>query len=132
MTAFLASCLLFGAIPLGITGDSLTASAAFDAYNVRLGDPMILTIEFAGSADFASIHPPALSKAVNQAEWRIDDASAKTETSRGQNARRLVYRVRPVKEGLLRFPAQHKEYPAYADPAPEKDIVLKGRVLHKL
>ena len=105
MTAFLASCLLFGAIPLGITGDSLTASAAFDAYNVRLGDPMILTIEFAGSADFASIHPPALSKAVNQAEWRIDDASAKTETSRGQNARRLVYRVRPVKEGLLRFPA---------------------------
>ena len=105
MTAFIASCLFFGAIPLGITGGSLDASASLNAHNVRLGDPMTLTIEFSGAADFASIHPPSLSKAVNQAEWRIDDASAKTETSRGQNARRILYRVRPVKEGLLHFPA---------------------------
>ena len=87
----------------GVSGDALTARAYFDANNVRVGDPMILTIDFIGSAQFEDLHPPELSREVDQKTWKIDDTSAKTETY--LNARRLVYRLRPMREGLLRFPA---------------------------
>ena len=53
MSAALATFLLLGTIGLdGVTGEQLTARAAFDANNVRLGDPMILTVDFIGTADF--------------------------------------------------------------------------------
>lgn len=87
----------------GVSRDALTARAYFDANNVRVGDPMILTIDFIGSAQFEDLHPPELSREVDQKTWKIDDTSAKTETY--LNARRLVYRLRPMREGLLRFPA---------------------------
>lgn len=87
----------------GVSGDALTARAYFDANNVHVGDPMILTIDFIGSAQFEDLHPPKLSREVDQKTWKIDDTSAKTETY--LNARRLVYRLRPMREGLLRFPA---------------------------
>ena len=87
----------------GVSGDALTARAYFDANNVRVGDPMLLTIDFIGSAQFEDLHPPELSREVDQKTWKIDDTSAKTETY--LNARRLVYRLRPMREGLLRFPA---------------------------
>ena len=92
----------------GVTGESLRSRAFFDANNVKVGDPLVLTIDFLGSADFASLHPPALSREVNRTDWRLDDASAKTDTFR--DARRLTYRVRPMREGVLWFPSLEFEY----------------------
>lgn len=96
-------CILAAVSLVGVSGADLRARAFFDANNVHVGDPLVLTVDFIGEADFESLHPPALSKEVDRAEWKIDDASAKTETYR--DARRLTYRVRPMREGLLRFPA---------------------------
>ena len=87
----------------GVSGEILTSRAAFDANNVRVGDPMTLTVEFRGLAEFRDLHPPALSREVDASVWKVDDASAKTET--GENGKRLVYRVRPLREGLQYFPA---------------------------
>ena len=101
--------LLLCAIELtGVTGADLSARAFFDANNVKVGDPLVLTVDFLGDAEFANLHPPALSKAVDRRDWKLDDASAKTDTFR--DARRLTYRVRPMREGLLWFPALEFSY----------------------
>jgi hypothetical protein len=101
--------ILLAAIQLtGVTGDHLRARAFFDANNVKVGDPLILTVDFLGSADFASLHPPALSRSVSRSDWKLDDASAKTDTFR--DARRLTYRIRPMREGVLWFPELEFEY----------------------
>ena len=103
--------LFFAAIPLsGVTGEFLQSRAFFDANNVKVGDPLILNIDFFGAADFASLHPPALSKSISRTDWKIDDASAKTDTyqdpyRRATVGRRLTYRVRPMRDGVLYFPA---------------------------
>ena len=98
----------------GVTGESLRARSYFDVNNVTVGDPLVLTVDFIGEADFKSLHPPALSRYVNGEDWKVDDLSAKTETYR--DARRLVYRVRPMREGVLYFPALEFGY-ASADGA---------------
>lgn len=87
----------------GVTGSDLRARAFFDANNVKVGDPLTLTIDFLGSAEFRELHPPALAKVVSKTDWKIDDKSAKTDTYR--DARRLTYRVRPMREGVVYFPA---------------------------
>lgn len=105
----------------GATGENIRARAYFDANNVKVGDPMILTIDFLGKADFASLHPPALSKAVDRKVWRLDDSSAKTQTTKKTVsnlfnswevplARTITYRVRPLREGVLWFPELEFEY----------------------
>ena len=105
----IASTILLAAIELfGVVGEGLVARAFFDANNVKVGDPLILTVDFIGEADFASLHPPALSQAVDRRDWKVDDASAKTDTY--SSARRLVYRVRPMREGVLWFPRLEFEY----------------------
>ena len=101
--------VLMAAIQLvGVEGTDLRARAFFDANNVKVGDPLILTIDFLGNADFKDLHPPALAKVVGRKEWKLDDVSAKTDTFR--DARRLTYRVRPMREGVLWFPALEFEY----------------------
>ena len=56
---------MLGAISLdGVTGDQIAAEAYFDANNVRLGEPLQLSVEFSGAADLSDLHPPALSAAV--------------------------------------------------------------------
>ncbi len=96
--------LLLAAISLdGVVGSDLVVQSNLDARNVRIGDPIELTVDFFGSADFGAIHPPALAKAVDAKVWKVDDASAKTETYR--NARRLVYMLRPRQLGVVEFPA---------------------------
>lgn len=92
----------------GVTGSHLRARAFFDAHNVKVGDPLILTVDFIGEADFSALHPPRLSKAVSVKDWKVDDASAKTDTYR--DARRLTYRVRPMREGVLYFPSLEFSY----------------------
>lgn len=114
--------LLFAAIKLvGVAGDELATRAYFDVNNAKVGDPLVLTIDFIGEADFTALHPPALSKHVDKADWKVDDLSAKTETDTKRVggffssrevavARSLAYRVRPMREGVLRFPALSFEY----------------------
>lgn len=121
----------------GVTGERLTARAFFDANNVTVGDPLVLTVDFLGEADFAELHPPLLSRVVNRTEWKLDDASAKTDTLR--TARRLTYRVRPMKPGVLWFPSLKFSYsgptgdvrrvvanaiPVHARPG--RDVVVAG------
>lgn len=104
---FLSASILAAAvsvIPLeGVRCADMTVRADLDAYNVFEGDPIVLTVDFIGNADFGSLHPPELSGAVDSGVWKIDDKSAKTDTYR--NARRMTYRIRPVKDGCLEFPA---------------------------
>ena len=102
-------CLVLAAIQLaGVEGSDLRARAFFDANNVKVGDPLVLTIDFLGEADFKDLHPPALAKVVGKGDWKLDDVSAKTDTFR--DARRLTYRVRPMREGVLWFPSLEFEY----------------------
>ena len=104
-TTFLALC----AITLnGLTGENLKVRAHFDANNVRVGDPMTLSIDFTGNADYSDIHPPKIAGVVDRKIWRIYDSGAKTQTFR--DGRRLTYRVRPLKEGLWYFPALEFAY----------------------
>ena len=93
---------------VGVTGSDLRARAFFDANNVKVGDPLVLTVDFLGDAEFRDLHPPALARAVDRKAWRLDDASAKTSTYR--DARRLTYRVRPLREGVVWFPSLVFEY----------------------
>lgn len=98
--------LLLGAITLdGVSGVQLSARSFLDSNNVRLGDPMTLAIDFMGTAELENIHPPALSKSVDASVWKVGDKSAKTDTADNGILRRLTYRVRPLKEGLIEFPA---------------------------
>ena len=93
---------------VGVEGNEIRARAFFDANNVKVGDPMVLTVDFIGEAEFKDLHPPALSRAVSRRDWKLDDASAKTDTFR--DARRLTYRVRPMRAGVLWFPSLEFEY----------------------
>ena len=111
MIASILFSLLLGAITLdGVTGVQLTARSFLDSNNVRVGDPMTLSVDFIGTAELENIHPPALSKVVDGATWKLDDRSAKTDTADNGIARRLTYRVRPLREGLLEFPALSFSY----------------------
>ena len=115
-------CILLAAIRLaGVTGGDLTTRAYFDVNNAKVGDPLVLTIDFVGEADFTALHPPALSRHVPKEDWKVDDMSAKTETDTQRVggffgarevavARSLTYRVRPMREGVLWFPALEFEY----------------------
>ena len=106
----------------GVTGKDLRVRAYFDANNVKVGDPLVLTFDFVGQAEFSDIHPPQLSRVVGKKDWKIDDASAKTDTSKKRVrsgwfeshevavARTLTYRVRPMREGVLWFPSLEFEY----------------------
>lgn len=106
--------LLLCAIELaGVTGENLRSRAFFDVNNARVGDPLILTVDFIGNADFTALHPPALAKVVDRNDWKVDDASAKTDTF--SDGRRLVYRVRPRREGVIWFPALEFSYQASGD-----------------
>lgn len=116
--------LLAAAISLtGVTGDRLRARAFLDANNVLVGDPLTLTVDFIGRADFSSIHPPALSRHLDRRVWKLDDASARTDTFR--DGRRITYRVRPLREGVLWLPGLEFEY---TGPEGEKLLVRSNAI----
>ena len=120
--AMTCAVFLLAAVKLvGVTGGELTTRAYFDVNNAKVGDPLVLTIDFVGDADFTALHPPALSRHVPKEDWKVDDLSAKTETDTKRVggffssrevavARSLTYRVRPMREGVLWFPALEFEY----------------------
>lgn len=114
--------VLFTIIKLtGVVGEDLASRVFFDCHNVKVGDPMTLTLDFLGEAEFKDLHPPKLSKVLDPKDWKVDDKSAKTQTIDG--ARRLTYRVRPLREGLLWFPKLDFEY---ENSAGEKEIVTSN------
>ena len=116
--------LLFCVIHLGgVSGESLRARAFFDANNVHVGDPLVLTVDFMGEATFTDLHPPALARTVSSRDWKVDDLSAKTDTF--ADGRRLVYRVRPMREGVLVFPTLAF---SYAAPNGETNIVRANAI----
>lgn len=120
------AALLFATVIelVGVCGGDLKARAFFDANNVKVGDPLVLTVDFVGEADFKSLHPPDLSRHVDGADWKIYDDSAKTDTYR--DARRLTYRVRPMREGVLWFPALEFSYGGGRGAAPR--IVKSNKI----
>lgn len=94
---------LVAAISLGeVSGESPAVRAQLDACNVRLGDPIALTLRFYGFSDPTAIHAPALSKELDARYWRVDDDTAKVDLS--GSVRVVTYSLRPLKEGLLEFP----------------------------
>lgn len=107
----------------GVVGDDLRARAFFDENNVNVGDPLILTLDFIGEAEFKDLHPPRLSSVIDEHDWKVDDKSAKTTTF--DDARRLVYRVRPMREGVLYFPSLEFEYENVAG---EKSVVRSNEI----
>jgi len=116
------AAILIAAISLpGVTGGELATRAYFDVNNAKVGDPLVLTIDFIGEADFTALHPPALSRHVDRVDWKVDDMSARTDTDTKRVggffssrevavAKSLSYRVRPMREGVLWFPALTFEY----------------------
>lgn len=127
------AALLMAVIELtGVTGTKLSARAFFDVNNVTVGDPMTLTMDFIGEADFSSLHPPRLASALDPTVWKLDQASAKTDTI--PTARRVTWRIRPLKAGVLRFPPidfrcgdlvfRTNEIPVHARPGQAVDIAL--------
>lgn len=124
--------LLLCAIELnGVVASDLRSRAYFDVNNVKVGDPMVLTLDFMGEADFSSLHPPALARAVSAEDWKVDEASAKTETMeyRGRAyGRRLTYRVRPRRAGLLQFPKLEFVYSTAE--GVRRTVVANGQPVH--
>lgn len=114
--------LIAAAISLnGVVGTDLRARAYFDANNVTVGDPMILTLDFDGAVDFHDLHPPKIADAVDERDWKVDMVSAKVKTANREVrtwfrhykvaiGRSITYRVRPLREGVLRFPALEFNY----------------------
>lgn len=115
MLATVASVVLAAMTLEGVSGSGLSVLSELEANNLNLGDPVTLALTFQGSPDFdfEALHPPALAGALEAQTWRVDDAHVKTETVRvlpGQEASAVVgrvftYSLRPLKEGVIRFPS---------------------------
>lgn len=86
----------------GAIGTNLVCTASLDASVCTAGDPLTLTLDIQGDGDLSRIHPPALADCAANTSFRIDDASARTETL--GDRRRFTWRVRTVKAGTVEFP----------------------------
>lgn len=92
----------------GAIASNLTVTASLDAKICTAGDPLTLTMEIAGAANSASVHPPDFSFVATGSVFRIDAASAKTETI--GTTRRFTWRVRPLTPGTVEFPSLPVSY----------------------
>ncbi len=86
----------------GAIGTNLVCTASLDSSVCTAGDPLTLTLDIQGDGDLSRIHPPTLAEAATNTSFRIDDASARTETL--GDRRRFTWRVRTVKAGTVEFP----------------------------
>lgn len=124
----MAVSLLAAAIPLGgVSGGRVWVQAELDGCNVRLGDPMSVTVSFLAPEgyDFKSLRPPSLADGVDETVWRLDKESARTQTlySIPQDestayGRTFTYGIRPLQEGLIEFPALSFSYENAAQGTP--------------
>jgi len=87
----------------GAIGTRLTATAALDTTVCTAGDPLLLTLDLAGDADFSRVTPPDLAAPLAAAGFRLDAASARSDTRDGGKS--FTWRVRPLKTGTFDFPA---------------------------
>ena len=92
----------------GAIASNLTVTASLDAKVCTAGDPLTLTMEIAGAANSASVPPPDFSFIDTGGVFRIDAASAKTETI--GTTRRFTWRVRPQTPGTVEFPSLPVSY----------------------
>lgn len=92
----------------GAIASNLSVTASLDAKVCTAGDPLTLTMEIAGAANAASVHPPDFSFVATGSVFRVDVASAKTETI--GTTRRFTWRVRPLKAGTVEFPSLPVSY----------------------
>ena len=87
----------------GAIASNLTVVAKLDTNICTAGDPLMLTLDVAGAANPSAVHPPDFAAVTKDSVFRIDAASAKTETL--ADSRRFTWRVRPVKAGTVEFPS---------------------------
>ena len=96
----------------GAIGSDVSVKASLDTNICTAGDPLVLTLDISGAADASMVHPPSIAKHVGDGMFRVDEASAKTETLAG--SRRFTWRVRALKAGTVEFPSLPV---SYFDPA---------------
>ena len=93
----------------GAIASNLTVTATLDTNVCTAGDPLILTLDIAGTCNPASVHVPSFSAELNkEGVFRVDDASLKTETLAA--SRRFSWRMRALKTGTLEFPSLPVSY----------------------
>ncbi len=116
----IASILLATVVSLGgVKGEGLSVTAELDGCNVRLGDPMSVTVSFFAPVgfDFTALRPPSLAPFLDASAWRLDKTAPRTETNyripgneETACGRVFTYGIRPVKEGVITFPALEFSY----------------------
>ncbi len=94
---------------IGSVGTNMTATAALDTAECKVGDPLTLTLEVTGGVSISNMRSPELGLQPDLSrDFRIYDDSVSSETI--SNGRRFKYRVRPLREGTLEFPPVKVSY----------------------
>ena len=89
---------------IGAVGRNVEAKATLDATTCKVGDPLTLTLEITGGVSISNMRTPVLGLQPELIkDFRVYDDNAKSETL--PNGKRFTYRVRPLREGTLEFPA---------------------------
>lgn len=94
---------------IGSVGRSLNAHAGFDATVCNVGDPLTLTLDVTGDLSLGNLRPPLLNLQPDlTTHFRIYDNNV--EITVIPNGKRFRYRVRPMREGTIEFPAIRLAY----------------------
>jgi len=106
---------------------SFRARADAAPLNVRVGDPIVLTLAIDGQGTFDHIAPPALSEQAGFEKFKVyDQPTAEAITDPHDKTRvvdkRFVYRIRPAETGIDEIPAI--EF-SFFDPALEKYVTAR-------
>ena len=89
---------------IGAVGRNVEAKATLDATTCKVGDPLTLTLEVTGGVSISNMRTPVLGLQPELTkDFRIYDENVKSATL--PNGKRFTYRVRPLREGTLEFPA---------------------------
>ena len=89
---------------IGAVGRNVEAKATLDATTCKVGDPLTLTLEITGGISISNMRTPVLGLQPELIkDFRVYDDNVKSETL--PNGKRFTYRVRPLREGTLEFPA---------------------------
>ncbi|MEZ5980174.1 MAG: BatD family protein [Planctomycetota bacterium] len=90
--------------PLGFTGavGTFDASASADVRDLFAGDSIKLTVDYTGAGNLADFGAPDLSLAP---EFTDDFAIYGSKEDRGQDRRRIVYDIAPLRDDVERIPS---------------------------
>lgn len=87
----------------GTVASNATLTAKLNTNLCTAGDPLVLTVTVSGPDDLSLVPPPSFAAVLDGTNFRIDEASLRTETL--ADARRFTWRVRTLKAGTVEFPA---------------------------